>query len=434
MKNFKIHLSLLLAPALLGDTLTLQSGHSFSGDVLASSPSEGLQINTPRSPDTLSFKNESLWELSFEHTPENAPLMTERLILSNADLLPGNLTALDNSHLTLEGLLEGQLLIPREHARTLRFGIRPQNLVFQGPAPLENWSEMPDDWELDSQSRLRITSRGSCSQDVDMARQFILQFRAEWFKAPNIRLYFCDEGSSNQFSDRYYIEINRMGLQLKRENSDPASRWQTLLQLPPSIEAFDDQSIDVEIRGNRLLGTLEVSLDGNLLRKLEDPATRTVGTRIVIAKSANDNSTTYLSNLNVYSWDAVSQIHLSESPGSSDSDTLVDIEGKRMSGTISALNPKSADSEAFFTFASPFTEEPIQVPANRTTLIHFKSTEPPQLPPPPFVLEFINDGVLSANSFQLTSDEISLDHPLLGQLTLPRELLTLVRTHQPASE
>lgn len=496
-----------LLPTLgLSESLTFVAGGDFSGDLLSITEEQGVAIQTPRSPEPLYFRLDGIKELSLAtaEATEISPFQTERLVLTNGDIIPGSLVGLGKESLTFEGPLQrdlGAVTVPRDQLKTLRFGIRPQRLIYQGPAPLDQWTGSGIElWSLseDNDQSLLLLSPGEIAQDIGLARQFILQFDLHWQEEPSVRIYFCDDGKGASKSDRYYIDVNHSGLQIKRERST-SPHWGNLISLDSNLEAFDDNHLAVEVRGNRLLGTLELYLDGELVRQAQDTSDRTIGTGIIVVRNKTEQAVTQLSNLKAFSWDAVSQLQLLEETGDGSGDTLVDAEGRRMTGQLMELvmpapepieEPKAEEKSeepatpegdspeqdqptiptipvegeepaeegesrkpaahqeeatekedvvpSYFLFQSPFAAKPVEIPAEKTRIIYFQEDKVKALKEAPpasnFQILLDDDGLISANNLTITGDLISFTHPLLGEMTLPRASVHTIRNFPPLND
>lgn len=440
----------LTALSASAEILTLNSDDRFSGELLRISPEEGIVLKSPRSPEPIAFRADSFTHLDLEATGEADPFQTERLVLTNGDILPGNLVSLDEENLVYDGLAGGRLTVPRSQVNTLRFGIKPQSLSYEGPAPLNKWTGSGvNNWVLsdDTSDGLLMLEPGEMQQDVGLEKQFILQFDLKWQESPAIRLYFCDDLSDKAEKDRYYIDINSGGIQIRRESLEP--RWHTLLSLS-QIESFDDNQISVELRVNRLVGSIELFLDGKLVRIMRDSAAPPQGKGLVLVRSRSDNSVSYLSNLKVFTWDAVSQLEMLEEPGEKDVDSVVNAEGERMSGSLLGLQekeipaPKEDNEEpndgveeaappsnepAHFLLKSPFADEPRKIPSEETRIIYFKQLKKESQGSvfPKYELDLANDGLVSARAITLSGEELTLEHNLLGRITVPRSAVRGIR-------
>ena len=484
--NFKPLLFLALSSLCGAEVLTLVDKDRFTGTLLSISKEDGLLVKSERSPEPISFRADSFSLLELEGPNQSDPFQTERLVLANGDILPGNLMQLDQDKIVYEGLVGGRIEVARDQVTTLRFGIKPQSLQYDGPAPLKDWDGSGvENWIMneDPHEGLLVQESGQMSQDVGLGSQFIIKFDLKWQERPSLRIYFGQGETDSSQKNRYYIDLNSAGLQVKREQT-AEPRWRTLVSLN-RVEAFDDNAVSVEIRVNRLVGSLDLYLDGKLVRQMQDSFPPTIGRLVSISRNRSENSASYLTDFKIYSWDAVSQIELMEEPGDGKTDSLVDAEGKRMSGTLLRLvrgkpdaqtettrkenatpekeenaepepnteeekvpeqgeAPEEApdekpapgdEGEITFLFKSPFAESPLEVPANRTRIIYFKNPEQNQVPTrfPKYELKLVNEGVVSAKTLSLTDEQFTLNHPLLGELSIPRSAVKSIRYYPDIS-
>ena len=478
--NFRPLLFTLTASTCLGEVLTLTTGERFEGDLLSISAEKGVLIASSRTPQPLALKPNSFSLLEMEGPIESDVSQTERLVLANGDILPGNLRSLDDNEIVYDGLAGDRLVLNRDKVTTLRFGIKPQNLLYEGPTPLSDWSgDGAEKWiaSQDPADGLLMLEPGSMEKDVNLGAQFILKFDIKWQERPALRIYFGSEASTVFRQDRYYFDLNGGVVTIKRERSvEP--RYQGLASLN-QLEAFDDKNVSVELRVNRLIGTIDLYLDGALTEQMIDSAPPTKGNFIVVERGRSDNSASYLSNLQVFSWDAVSQIELMEEPGEGEIDSLVDAEGRRFSGQLMGLfSPESEDAPeneeapeaekppvdevipeeedspidedpaseedpsenneellevsplpSHFLLQIPFADEPLEIPTAKTRIIYFKNTlknAPPSVFPK-YELDLANNGLISATSLAITEEQITLEHPLLGKMTIPRSSVKQIR-------
>ncbi len=197
---------------------------------------------------------------------------------------------------------------------------------------------------------------------------------------------------------------------------------------------------------NRALGTIDLYLDGELIRQMNDTSPNTLGTGVTIVRSRGDQSVSQLSHLKAFTWDAVSQIQLLEQPNSQDADSIVDSSGKRFSGALKNLvkvstpdkrptideaekektHPEDDNAPSthllHFSFESPYSEEPVTIPTEKTRIIYFKKEGQKSVESliPKYELELSNNGVVSATQLSLNADSATIEHPLLGTLQLKR--------------
>lgn len=451
--NFKALAFLSFLPCLSAEELVLSNGDRFVGDLLSISPETGIALASPRSPEPLAFRNNSFTSILLDGPNEADPFQTERLVLTNGDILPGNLTSLTEDKIVYEGLVGGSLSLDRTAVTTLRFGIKPQSLIYDGPAPLDGWTgNGVESWILsdDAEDGLLLVEPGQMQRDMSLGKQFRIQFHLKWQERPSVRIYFGAELGENESRDRYYIDLNSGGVQVRRERSTEP-HFRMLVSLSQS-EAFDDNEVEVDLRVNRLLGTLDLYLDGRLIRQMQDNAPPTTGGGVIIERKRSDNSASYITDFKVFDWDAVSQLELLESDPEPGSDSLVDAEGKRISGTVLRLERETQGSTEVtedgtvdeeredkpekdehiaphFLLASPFSENPVKIPTERTRIIYFQKGQEVDTPStfPKYEIDLANDGLVSARSISLTDQILTLEHSLLGTVNVPRRAVRMIR-------
>ena len=474
------------------EVLHFDESTHFSGEVISMSQTEGLLIKHKRSPKPIAFRTDSFRFLELLQTKAPPPLETERLALTNGDILPGNLVALTTETLSFQALAGGKLQIPRTHADTLRLGIRPQTVRYEGPTPLadwdgsgvENWSELGN-----TQKGILIEEQGEISRDAELGNQFVISFKLSWSNRAYFRLYFGHSDQKANKKNRYYIDLSNNEAVLKREQTE-GPRYVPLIDIK-EVEAFDDNEVQVEIRVNRLTSTLELELDGKLVRQVIDQAPPTTGNLISISRSRDDSTSNYLSNFKVLYWDTLAEMPIEEEAGNAHADSLVNSKGERMSGVLlktkevpptpkphpepankpeaeanpeiqeepeveapeekkgeeealdaspsspensplalapapaEELKPAPVEAPLFFLMKSPFAASPIEVPVKNTRMIYFRdfteegaSEQTEEFPK--YELALLNEGLLSARNVSIQKDSITIEHPLLGQIDIPR--------------
>ncbi len=443
--NFSLITLLALSSSLaLGEVLTMSNGKQFSGKLLAIDAERGILVDSPRSPEPLAFKRDAFKSLQFEEEPFVTPFQAERLVLANGDILPGTLLGLDAESISYSGLIGEKVSVSRDFINTLRFGIKPQALTYHGPAPLEEWSgEGVKTWDMseDPADGLLMIDPGLIKADRQLGKQFRIRFSLKWQEHPSIRIYFGAELGPEATKNRYYIDLSSRELLIRRQRSkEPVTK--TLITLSHQ-DVYQSRKLEVDLRVNRLLGTIDLFLNGKLIRQLRDESTPTVGNGIIIERKRNDNTATYLTDFRVYEWDAVSQIELLEEVGTTSADSVVDASGKRISGMLLSLKTESLpdeeseeQEERFFLLQSPFAKQLLKIPAEDARIIYFKEhTEKSHATDfPKYELELVNDGLVSAKSLTLVGGKVNIKHPLLGGITLPRSSVKAIRYYEELSQ
>jgi hypothetical protein len=455
---FRILFLALSTPFLSGQSLQLRSENQLQGTVTAITAEDGLLLETPYSPDIVNFRLDAIQEVTLDESEESPSFQSERLILANGDILPGSLTSLSQDTLGYEGPFKKNLSIPLAQVQMLRLEVQPQTVIYDGPFPLEDWrGDGVEKWAFEEQTTngdrerpLMMMEKGKISQDVGLESQFILKFDLRWPEEPDMRLHFCEDLSAEDSQSlRYYLALNRSGLQLRRDLPGDAGN-DTLLSLRDP-ESFDDKAVSVELRCNRVLGTFTLFLDGELILHKRDPSERPTGSGLSIIQSGGSSNFAELSNLQVLSWDAASLIDRDKDDEDRSQDGLITNDGSRMSGELRGLRiaktttpegeGKTATSppsqKGSFIFQSPLANEELSLDYDEVRVLFFRDQNEAQESDSPrheFEVILHNEGRLSANSLSLNDNFLTISHPLLGALELDREIVKSFRYLPPSDE
>ena len=413
---------LLVLPVLSAeDKLELNDGSVLSGKVLSIFGNDKVVLDSNLSEEPIHLRAQSLSSINFRKDTENPIKAPQLLHLVNGDVLPGTLQNLDSKEVSFLTGYANELTIPRDYVRSIDFGVTPQKLVYSGPKPITEWSDN-DDWEWENGS-LTCNTSGTIAAEGVLPRQFILRFRLEWENDPNFRIYFCDDFLKRTGNaDRYYFEVNSMGSQLKRQTTMGGRRWHTLAQSHQKPREYPSRAIDVELRVNRDSRQIYLYLNSEKIQRTPDPIDSfPTGTGIMLQSQAGGDLKNIVSDLEIYEWDAVTELRRDEGHEDPETDGLVDVEGQHLSGSALQLQQGAQGDQIIF--ESRFNKQPLEVQTSRISSLYFKDS--PQAPAgqAPVELSLTGGGSLQCASLEMKDSTIVATHPLLGQLTLDRSTL-----------
>jgi len=406
-----------LAPA-VADELTLANGGKLSGRVLAIEEDGRLLADLAIGRDPVELRADRVRGVVFEPPDRLAEPHNVRLHLINDDVLPCEISAIDEEALTVRSHAAGTVRVPREVVRRVQLGVRPQRLIYQGPAGIDDW-EIERNWRYD-EGGLTSEGRGSVHRKFkDLPDSFSLSFQLDWEQYPSFQLYFCSpsENASRSGLDRYTLQCNGSQLTLSRQTSE-RNRTQALAAIPGNFRAAKRSTMQVEIRVDRELRALSVFLNGELEGRFPDPFPEMPdGKFVVLQTNLSKPEALRLSNVRVREWDSASERHESADQGEPDADALIDDEGQRFGGRILRL---AGDDEPLLLFKTPHYPEPLEVPFDRVSILLFKRADIDTPADPPLVLRLFDAGSLAADRCSFDREAVTLEHPLLGPLELQR--------------
>ncbi len=414
------------------DELTLNGEAHLAGTVTAISENGGVRLQSPLSAEPLQLRPGSLKKITFAESPETPSSGTTRVKLHSGDILPCELKSLDGETLKVGTSFSAELGIPRSAISSLELGILAEKPLYAGTDGMEGWKT--NAWKF-KDGTFSSFSTGPLSRAFELPDQYIIRFRLSWKNMPNIRICFADPLDPQQKApNRYFMQFNSSGFSLHRESST-GRHFLPFTTLSRRPDSFNNSQMDVEVRVDRTQSMVWLYLDGNLEGRFTDapPAPKTGG--ISFESNTGNESEHRISDLRILSWDATGDRHRTEDRGDRKSDSLIDAQGDRYSGRLESLTLEP-NSEASLVFKSPLLEKPIVIPAKKVSTVFFaeaKATED-KAKVMPLILTMRDGGTLKIASCTFSGDNLQVNHPLLGPLTLKRSSLLSIEQAPPASE
>ena len=136
--------------------------------------------------------------------------------------------------------------------------------------------------------------------------------------------------------------------------------------------------------------------------------------------------------IEIYEWDAITELRRNEGHDDLKTDGLVDVEGQHISGT--ALRLEKTDGKARVVFESPFNKKALEIRTHRISSLYFKTEGDPPKEHAPIRFNLRGGGELQLSTLVLGERNLSAQHPLLGELTLSREALEQLFVRPPEEE
>lgn len=405
------------------DHVRLANGNELTGKVRSISPEGRVTIESPNAVDPFLLRSSALRTLDFSGSEELPALEGERLHLTNDDMLPGRLVSLDEQHVGFETAFAGNLRIPRTSVRSLDFGVSPQKLLYRGPTDLSiGWVDN-NDWSMED-GRMVCRSNGAISRPDTLSGNFILRFRLSWEQNPNLRFYFCDDLMERRGDgDRYYLEINVSGLQLKRQTRHGERRWYTLHSLDRRPDEFEEPRLEAEVRVDRENRVLHLYLNGEKEGSFHDPIDENPeGSGIMLYSLAGGDMKNIIELIEIYEWDAVSQMRRTEGHKDHEQDSIISSTGERFSGVAKCLVDETGEPRILF--RSPHADEPFRIPQRRISTLYFRKTPSAKTgSSTAFACDLEGGGNLHLEALRLDSGFLTAKHSLLGEISIQRSAL-----------
>lgn len=429
-------LSILLFASIVvpaaADLVTLSDGGRLTGSVTALD-GDTLTLDSPLSPDPVRLRAGGISQVRFDEQETTTATHDARLILTNGDRLPCDLTAISPESVRVSTGFAGELEIARASIATLQLGIRPRRVLYSGPRSLKDWN-ISEGWQLDA-GALVSNGRGSISRALEpMPKTFSIQFDLVWREPPNFQFYFCSpsEIPGGGKIDRYYLQFGSAGFELKRQSSGPAT-YHTLGSIARRPSSFPDSRATVELRVDLSARRIEMLIDGEPSGRFDDPLeTAPEGNRIIFVGNEDKPGAHRIEGIKLRAWNPAGDRQLDENRGDTEGDSFIDIDGERFTGKLIGRAP---DDASIILFKSPHDPKPWRVPVDRVSTLFFSKPDP-DAAKPPLVVGLADHGFLGAGSCRFGSRKATLTHPLIGEIAIDRTAIRSVvrREEKPEEE
>jgi hypothetical protein len=416
-------LGLLLTGMAHADKLTLTGDARLTGTVRSIHESGVVELASELSLEPVLLKAGAVDKVEFS-APETANPPPGTLIeLTNGDLLPATVETLDEQNLGVLTEYAGRLTIPRAALKSMQLGVHKRKAIYTGPRSTEEWSRDVDEsrqWKF-SNGTLVADGPASGSRKFETPPQFILKFTLKWQANPNFQIYFADPLTPKVESvDRYYMQFNGAGLEIKREASK-GKRFQTVILLARTPDQFANNQMDVEIRVDRKASRLHLLLNGEPEGAGVDPvADAPPGNGVTLVSTSSAGLSQEIRAIEILELDNVRARHRSEDRGDTKTDSLISRDEDRWSGRL--IRIRKGPEGAVFSFKSDFQEEPLELSEADVSTVFF--AQPESQPSPAndhtFALRLSGEGSLRVSSCAFSPEGVTARHPLLGSLKIHR--------------
>jgi hypothetical protein len=227
---FYLMLAAWVSAAPRASTLTFRNGDKLTGSMTGYNASKGFLWQHPAiaGPMHVEASSVSKISLSAAATPKNARIHTARVRLINGDEIAGELSALNETTLTLDTWYSGRLRIPRAAIVHLVPGALSK-VVFEGPDSLKGWGVavmgvyLGDDGDLFGGVTVERTVAGSPAEKAGlMAGDIITAINGKPFK---IRAKLIRFVKGHEPGDKVEVAVKRANKEIKFKITLASIHW-----------------------------------------------------------------------------------------------------------------------------------------------------------------------------------------------------------------
>jgi hypothetical protein len=425
--NLALRLSVIVFTAAglaLADEISLTGRDKLSGTIRSIDGAGVVELATPNSPDPIFLSAGSVKKVQFSPPKDDSFSPAAMVGLLNGDLIPASIESLDENNLTVVTEDAGRLVLPRETLKNLQLGIQKRKVIYTGPKSLEEWAGENDvgkNWRFENNA-LIASGPAYVFKNFETPQQFVIRFTLKWEGNPNYQIFFADPlKPRGEASDRYYLQFNGAGLELKREASKGNRYTPVVLLSNRTPDIYPNNRLDVEIRVDRKASRLHILLNGEPEAAGIDPIPGApTGKGITLISNSTNGSEQEIRGLEILEFDDARIRHRTEDRGNPKTDSLISRDDDRWGGHLREIK-RSAEG-LVFSFKSDFQDEPLELLETDVSTVFFAKTK--EIADPgqdnPFILRLQDSGFLRVSSCSFSETTVTAVHPLLGSLSIRR--------------
>ncbi len=408
------------------DSIILKNTNTLTGTLVPSDKLGIITLSYPHSEKILKMKESSVDRIVFDDSNAKNTNLTESIQLINGDHFPCTITKLDENNISFTSDTVGSHTLSRNNVSQLKFNTKANKTLYTGPGDdLSAWSTTTEDWKL-SNGKLTVLKKSEASKRINnLTENYILEFKTSWVEAtPRIRVCFSSNRSqADKNSDFYYIDLNSHGISIYHSK---LGRYETLSTVLSDDNIYEKSSIHVAIHVDRKNQKMALYINGKLTKTIIDPKTPPKGDYLIIKNLQRDGILTQISDIKFSSWNGkVTEDLKSKAESLNKHDLITDLKGNIMTGKIITLSRSGAKTN--LRFKAPFSKTDAIIPGTAIDILEFKTNDSKtKNTRVPYHLNLVSGGLLSFTNSQMIDGKLSVRHPILGNVSLPRTSLSSV--------
>lgn len=420
------------------DTIKLNNGNVLIGDILPSEDSKVISLKHPAAEQPLKIKGDAVSQISFgTFSMDAAKGHREAITLANGDSFPCSVTAINADNVTFSTSFMGQHTIPRHQVAKIRFNNKPENNLYSGPGTeLSDWHQQKSTWEIEKEF-LVTSKRGEISRKIaNTSQNYTIRFKAKWQNAkPRLKFYFSSNTKStrDKKKDCYLLDINNIGLQMTRVQNN---FFRPLGQIPLTQAQFKAGEAEILLQVDRKHNKLALYYNGRKLKDFFDTAAAPKGEHIIFQTLQDSGGVTKIGAISIDNWSGrVTTKSPNKDKSLANNDVLTDNNGRPMTGKIKELK-QNADQSLSIVFNIAFAKEPLTLSENKVLTLEFQRPKDAdkQKFAPKNQAQLAVGGTLSYDLATFNTNQLSVTHPILGDITVERKHLSEIAKIKEAAQ
>ncbi len=256
----------------------------------------------PRRATTIDFKTSQISQIRLgSHKAPNTPQSAQLIVLTNGDVLPGNIVSLDDKTLLLDTWYAGHLTIPHSMVRRITPLSNANSPIYEGPAGMDGWVVgrigASRSWSF-RDGALIGSNYGTVGRDVKLPDLADIQFDVVLRGNNQFSIGIYSDRADN-FGNCYILQLSTGYTELQRNSRNGGSTDLGGTQLQ-NIMRHDKSHI--ELRASKQKKSIWLLIDGRMVKEWSDPAEFN-GDGGSIIFSCQLGTFVKVSNIKVSKWD-----------------------------------------------------------------------------------------------------------------------------------
>jgi hypothetical protein len=327
------------------DTLSFLNKDQLHGYLLAIDADGSLHWQSPEARDPIVFKNGEVSQIKLDSHQHAATISEARIVLTNGDILPGNIVSLDDKTLALDTLSDAA------------------NIQYAGPTSLDGWiaGRMGNSGSWSYKDGTLIgASYGTIGRDVKLPDMSSLSFDLSMQGNQQIGIGIYADHPDNT-GNCYMLQLSSGFAELQRYSRNTGS---TVIGNAQMQNAIRHDRTHVELRSSKDKKSIWLLLDGKMMKQWTDPADFSGGGGSIIF-AAQPGSIVRISAIKVSSWNG--KFDESASPtGKTGSDSVQLANDDKVTGHLESIQDGKAK------FSSDYAE--LTIPLERIEYLDLANT------------------------------------------------------------
>lgn len=385
----------------------------------------------------IALQPEAIEKIDFNDHPVTTNPHETLIELVNGDFLTANIEKLDAQNLIANSSEIGRFTIPRTALKSILHSGQKKKPIYTGPNDAKEWIYGTDEskqWNF-TNNALKANGLAYAAREFKLPNQFTLKFILKWRASPNLQVSFADPLAAKiEAVDRYYLQINTAGIEIKRESSK-GKRFQTLILSTLAPDQFPDNQVSVEIKVDRTNSQLDLILNGELVDSCVDPsADSPQGNGISIVNSAETGLSQEIQNIEILEIDHKDSQN-DKSFENSENDRLIRRNNDRLEGFIVGISRVNGGN--FYQFKTDSQSDPLVLSEEDISAVLFKQSAEARRSSVDhlFALRLTGDGLLGVSSCKFSDEYVTVIHPLIGLLKIKRtRIISLERMSSKSND